>query len=67
MMQKSLSSYFKILVDRSELEIADFYESEALIRSEEATMLVGLLLGINVVDFSFCLKVVNIAMCEKVI
>lgn len=36
---------------------SDFYEKGALLRrDEESVLIVGILLGLNVVDFTFCIK-----------
>jgi len=55
LMQKKLADYIKILVDNKEL-IAEFYEPEALICSEEGVLLTGLLVSLNIVDCNLCLK-----------
>lgn len=55
LMQKKLADYLKILVDNKDL-IAEFYEPEALICSEEGVLLTGLLVSINIVDCNLCLK-----------
>ena len=54
-MQKKLADYMKILVDEKTLT-AEFYEPEALMRSEEAVLLCGLLVSLNIVDCNICLK-----------
>ena len=55
LMQKHLADYFKVLIEQKQ-ELKDFYESEALILSEESFIITGLLIGLNVLDFNFCLK-----------
>ncbi len=57
LMQKKLADYFKVLVDVREEILLEFYEPFALMMSEEATILAGLLVGLNVIDCNFCLKV----------
>lgn len=56
-MQKKLADYFKVLVDVREEVLLEFYEPFALMMSEEAVILSGLLVGLNVIDCNFCLKV----------
>ena len=36
--------------------LAEFYESRALLRSEEAILIMGLLVSLNVVDCNLCVK-----------
>ncbi|CAF1152364.1 unnamed protein product [Adineta ricciae] len=55
LMQKHLADYFKILIEQKE-ELKDFYDQESLILSEESAIITGLLVGLNVLDFNFCLK-----------
>ena len=55
LMQKRLSDYFKILVEQKQ-ELKDLYDNEALLLSEESPIIAGLLVGLNVLDFNFCLK-----------
>jgi hypothetical protein len=53
-MQKKLSDYFEALSGSDVL--SDFYEEWALLRCEEAVVVGGMLLGINVVDCNLCVK-----------
>lgn len=55
LMQKKLADYVKVLVDNKDL-LAEFYEPEALICSEEGVLLTGLLVSLNIVDCNLCLK-----------
>ncbi|UJR36629.1 hypothetical protein I4U23_029349 [Adineta vaga] len=55
LMQKRLADYFKILVEQKQ-ELKDFYEPQALLLSDEISMITGLLVGLNVLDLNFCLK-----------
>jgi hypothetical protein len=57
LMQKKLADYFRVLVENREYILLDYYEHFALIMSDEATVLAGLLVGLNVIDCNFCLKV----------
>lgn len=55
LMQKKLADYFRHLVDLEVL--SEFYETRALLRSEEAAIVTGLLLSLNIVDCNLCVKV----------
>jgi len=55
LMQKNLADKFKALIDNKSL-LNEFYYSEALLCSEDAVLLYGKLIGLNVVDFNLCLK-----------
>jgi hypothetical protein len=55
LMQKRLADYFKILVEQKQ-ELNDLYESEAILLSDDSIIITGLLVGLNVLDFNFCLK-----------
>jgi RUN and FYVE domain-containing protein 1 len=55
LMQKRLGDYFKILVEQK-TELKEFYDTDALLLSDEITIITGLLVGLNVLDFNFCLK-----------
>ncbi|XP_076148689.1 RUN and FYVE domain-containing protein 1 isoform X2 [Alosa pseudoharengus] len=55
LMQKNLADYMKALIDRKDL-LGDFYEPGALMLEEEGTVIVGMLVGLNVIDFSLYLK-----------
>ncbi|XP_040200617.1 RUN and FYVE domain-containing protein 1 [Rana temporaria] len=55
LMQKKLSDYLQILIDHKDL-LSDFYEPEALMLGEEGAVIVGLLVGLNMIDANLCLK-----------
>jgi len=55
LMQKRLADYFKILVEQKQ-ELTDLYDNEALLLSDDNIIITGLLVGLNVLDFNFCLK-----------
>ncbi|XP_055971650.1 RUN and FYVE domain-containing protein 1 [Sorex fumeus] len=55
LMQKKLADYLRILVDHRHL-LSEFYEPQALMMEEEGTVMVGLLVGLNVLDANLCLK-----------
>lgn len=48
-MQKRLADYFQALIDRKDLLI-EFYEEDAFLMSEEAVVIGGLLIGLNVIE-----------------
>nr|CAG4646952.1 EOG090X043H [Megafenestra aurita] len=56
LMQKKLADYLKILIDQRDTTLHEFYEPGALLLCDEAVILLGLLLGLNVVDCNLCLK-----------
>ncbi|KAI1292074.1 RUN and FYVE domain-containing protein 2 [Halotydeus destructor] len=49
-MQKLLPDYFKYLLDRKDSVLREFYEEDAFMMNDEATILGGLLIGLNVLD-----------------
>ena len=55
-MQKKLGDYVKVLVEQREMLMAEYYEPEALLVSEEGVLLTGLLVSLNIVDCNLCLK-----------
>jgi RUN and FYVE domain-containing protein 1/2 len=55
LMQKRLADYFRVLVDQKQ-ELSEFYDTGALLLSDENVIVTGLLVGLNVLDFNFCLK-----------
>ncbi|XP_054918065.1 RUN and FYVE domain-containing protein 2-like isoform X2 [Dermacentor andersoni] len=56
LMQKKLADYFRLVVDKKDELLRDFYEDDALILSEEAIVIGGLLVGLNVIDCNLCVK-----------
>jgi len=54
-MQKKLGDYFRLLVAGQE-SLAEFYEPNALLRSDEAHLVNALLVSLNVVDCNLCVK-----------
>ncbi|XP_035228279.1 RUN and FYVE domain-containing protein 2-like isoform X2 [Stegodyphus dumicola] len=56
LMQKKLADYFRRLIDRKDEILRDFYERDALMMSEEAVIVGGLLVGLNVIDCNLCVK-----------
>ncbi|XP_015708875.1 RUN domain-containing protein 3B [Coturnix japonica] len=55
LMEKHLSEYISTAL-RDYKTTRRFYEDGAIVLGEEANMLAGMLLGLNAIDFSFCLK-----------
>merc|ERR1719192_188504 len=54
-MQKKLGDYFRLLVAGQE-SLAEFYEPNSLLRSDEANLINALLVSLNVVDCNLCVK-----------
>lgn len=69
LMQKKLADYMKVLIDNRDTVLAEYFEPDALMMSEEAIVIVGLLVGLNVIDCNLCIKVstkaVRIFQCKK--
>lgn len=57
LMQKKLADYLKVLVDHKDDVLVDYFEPDALMMSEEAIVIIGLLVGLNVIDCNLCVKV----------
>ncbi|XP_069756968.1 RUN and FYVE domain-containing protein 2 isoform X2 [Narcine bancroftii] len=55
MMQKKLADYLRCMVIRKDL-FSEFYEDHAVMMEEEGTVIVGLLVGLNVIDANLCVK-----------
>ncbi|XP_053322482.1 RUN domain-containing protein 3B isoform X2 [Spea bombifrons] len=55
LMEKRLSEYITAAL-RDFKTTRRFYDDGAIVLGEEANMLAGMLLGLNAIDFSFCLK-----------
>uniref|UniRef100_A0A3B3ZAD8 Uncharacterized protein n=1 Tax=Periophthalmus magnuspinnatus TaxID=409849 RepID=A0A3B3ZAD8_9GOBI len=55
LMQKRLADYLRLLITRKDL-LGDFYENSALMLEEEGAVIVGLLVGLNVIDANLCVK-----------
>ncbi|GFS50555.1 RUN and FYVE domain-containing protein 2 [Trichonephila inaurata madagascariensis] len=56
LMQKKLADYFRMLIDGKDEILREFYERDALMMSEEAIVVGGLLVGLNVIDCNLCVK-----------
>ncbi|MBN3314395.1 RUFY1 protein, partial [Atractosteus spatula] len=55
LMQKKMADYLKALLDHKDL-LSEFYEPGALLLEEEGSVIVGMLVGLNVIDANLCLK-----------
>nr|XP_034828328.1 protein RUFY3 isoform X4 [Maniola hyperantus] len=56
LMQKRLADYLRILLEHREETLEDYFEPHALMLNEEAVIITGLLVGLNVVDCNLCVK-----------
>jgi len=57
-MQKKLADYLKVLIDHKDETLVEYFEPEALMLSDEAIVIIGLLVGLNVIDCNLCVKVI---------
>ncbi|KAK3535630.1 hypothetical protein QTP70_018444 [Hemibagrus guttatus] len=55
LMQKKVADYMKVLINRKDL-LGEFYEPGALVMEEEGFVIVGMLVGLNVIDANLCVK-----------
>lgn len=55
LMQKKLEEYFRLILNQHTV-LAEFYEAPALLRSDEAQLILSLLVSLNVVDCNLCVK-----------
>ncbi|KAJ8254608.1 hypothetical protein GJAV_G00194910 [Gymnothorax javanicus] len=55
LMQKKMADYLKALLERRDL-LSEFYDPGALLLEEEGTVIVGMLVGLNVIDANLCVK-----------
>ncbi|OWF35338.1 RUN domain-containing protein 3B-like [Mizuhopecten yessoensis] len=61
LMEKRLSEYLNVALQQTNIT-KKFYREGAVVLTEDANMLNGVLLGLNAIDFSFCLKGNNVAL-----
>ena len=54
--QKVLADYFRVMVDKRNELLRDFYEPDAFLMSEEAIIVQGLILGLNIIDCNWFAK-----------
>lgn len=59
LMQKKLADYLKVLIDNRDEILAEYFEPDALMLSDEAIIIIGLLVGLNVIDCNLCVKVIS--------
>ncbi|XP_030059006.1 RUN and FYVE domain-containing protein 2 isoform X3 [Microcaecilia unicolor] len=55
LMQKKMADYLRCLIIHRDL-LSEFYEYHALMMEEEGAVIVGLLVGLNVIDANLCVK-----------
>uniref|UniRef100_A0A8C1GVF9 RUN and FYVE domain containing 1 n=1 Tax=Cyprinus carpio TaxID=7962 RepID=A0A8C1GVF9_CYPCA len=55
LMQKKIADYMKVLINRRDL-LGEFYDPGALIMEEEGAVIVGMLVGLNLIDANLCVK-----------
>lgn len=55
-MNKRLPEYFRLLLENRDLFLSDYYEENALMMCDEAVVVGGLLVGLNILDCNLCLK-----------
>lgn len=63
LMQKRLADYLRILLEHREETLEEYFEPHALMLNEEAVIITGLLVGLNVVDCNLCVKVSAVYIC----
>ncbi|KAI8420920.1 hypothetical protein MSG28_008084 [Choristoneura fumiferana] len=56
LMQKRLADYMRILLEHREDTLEEYFEPHALMLNDEAVIITGLLVGLNVVDCNLCVK-----------
>ncbi|XP_064536004.1 FYVE and coiled-coil domain-containing protein 1 isoform X2 [Drosophila montana] len=56
LMQKKLSDYLQALIEHREDSLHDYYEPHALMMSDEIVVIMGILVGLNVIDCNLCVK-----------
>ncbi|NXC18306.1 RUFY2 protein, partial [Corythaeola cristata] len=55
LMQKKMADYLRCLIIQRDL-LSEFYEYHAVMMEEEGAVIVGLLVGLNVIDANLCVK-----------
>ncbi|KAH8362924.1 hypothetical protein KR084_003175 [Drosophila pseudotakahashii] len=56
LMQKKLSDYLQALIEHRDDSLYDYYEPHALMMSDEIVVIMGILVGLNVIDCNLCVK-----------
>ncbi|KAK2192262.1 hypothetical protein NP493_35g01051 [Ridgeia piscesae] len=56
LMQKRLADYFRVLIDKKEEVLGEFYEAGSVMLEDEGEEIAGLLVGLNVIDCNMAIK-----------
>ncbi|XP_029638555.2 RUN and FYVE domain-containing protein 2 isoform X3 [Octopus sinensis] len=56
LMQKTLADYFKLIIEKKDDVLSEFYERGAIMVEDEGIVITGLLVGLNVIDCNLCIK-----------
>ncbi|XP_053686720.1 RUN and FYVE domain-containing protein 2 [Sabethes cyaneus] len=56
LMQKKLADYLQVLIEHRDDTLAEYYEPHALMMSDEVIIIIGILVGLNVIDCNLCVK-----------
>ncbi|XP_055377171.1 RUN and FYVE domain-containing protein 2-like isoform X3 [Condylostylus longicornis] len=56
LMQKKLADYLQPLIEHRDDALAEYYEPHALMMSDEVIVIMGILVGLNVIDCNLCVK-----------
>lgn len=56
LMKKQLADFFQLFVDHRDTVLKEYYETNALLLSEDANILCGLLVGLNSFDYNVYIK-----------
>lgn len=56
LMQKTLADYFKLIIEKKDDILCEFYERGAIMMEDEGMVIAGLLVGLNVIDCNLCIK-----------
>lgn len=56
LMQKKLADYLQVLIEHRDDTLAEYYEPHALMMSDEVIVIIGILVGLNVIDCNLCVK-----------
>uniref|UniRef100_A0A1A9W7Y9 RUN domain-containing protein n=1 Tax=Glossina brevipalpis TaxID=37001 RepID=A0A1A9W7Y9_9MUSC len=56
LMQKKLADYLQALIEHRDDALYEYYEPHALMMSDEICVIMGILVGLNVIDCNLCVK-----------
>ncbi|XP_037941020.1 protein RUFY3 isoform X3 [Teleopsis dalmanni] len=56
LMQKKLADYLQSLIEHRDDSLYEYYEPHALMLSDEIVVIMGILVGLNVIDCNLCVK-----------